>query len=80
MEIQFPSYIVLARQRCLLFPTHVASIPSDDTLVSHNNVLYKSAGMISVLTWIAFAVLKRKSGEEYLIFNKFKKFSTAAIM
>lgn len=80
MEIQFPSYIFLARQRCLLFPTHVASIPSDDTLVSHNNVLYKSAGMISVLTWIAFAVLKRKSGEEYLIFNKFKKFSTAAIM
>lgn len=32
------------------------------------------------LTWIAFAVLKRKSGEEYLIRNKFEKFSTAAMM
>ena len=33
-----------------------------------------------VLTWIAFAVVKRKSGEEYRICNTSKKFSTAARM
>lgn len=32
------------------------------------------------LTWIVFAVLRRKSGEEYLIRNKSEKFSTAAWM
>jgi hypothetical protein len=32
------------------------------------------------ITWIAFAVVKRKSGEEYLIHNRFEKLSTAARM
>ena len=32
------------------------------------------------ITCIAFAVLKRKSGEEYLICNRFKKLSKAARM
>jgi len=32
------------------------------------------------LTWIAFAVFKRNSGEEYLIRSRFKKLSMAARM
>jgi hypothetical protein len=47
------------------------------SLVSGNIPLPEKIGHI---TWIAFAVFKRKSGEEYLIHNRFEKFSTAARM